>query len=441
MSIKRAKALIGIFLFVLLIVGSCFSTEQEDNIAGLFDIIKKEKVIIWRETQDSFWQQQENLFHQIKSIVKVKCEKDRLNLRELTNRVNLSLNRVNCPLEKYQIRAILVSQQIISQDSFYGFISNLNTRIINEEYRFNTELYANLGECLYNFCYFICIPRNRSLVSENRAQRLIQQLLMIRIHNEWGNRAKHGQWDEYSEDSEDSEDGEHSDSELSTPDEPPARRLLPLFPIIPQGHKSIWQKFLTGVLIYKPNLNNDDGLVELPIAELAKPLEGTFDLSNCGDAGRFLSISTGYRKAKKHENEYKVEIWIAPKFLIEKDIATTASHFKPIMDEWQEDIPFGLFWTWGGGLTDSRGEVVGDDSSCYEHLTTSPVDEISRNSLYKSWELTTVHCFPLCCIGCRRPHEKYPHSYPWFPVDYESLFCNVNAFYLPNFYINFEETP
>lgn len=38
----------------------------------------------------------------------------------------------------------------------------------------------------------------------------------------------------------------------------------------------IYQRFLNGKLIYKPNKDNDIGKVELRIADLANPLQGTF---------------------------------------------------------------------------------------------------------------------------------------------------------------------
>ncbi len=120
-------------------------------------------------------------------------------------------------------------------------------------------------------------------------------------------------------------------------------------PEVALGHEAVYERFLKGVLVYRPNPNSDEGKIELPIAALENPLEGTFDLSNCGDAGQYLSIATGYRKYVNAENAKKVEIWIAPRFLIEKDIRGPARHLAPIMGAWDKTtVPVGLFFNWGG---------------------------------------------------------------------------------------------
>ncbi len=116
--------------------------------------------------------------------------------------------------------------------------------------------------------------------------------------------------------------------------------------------------------------------IELPIRELANPLEGTFDLSRCGDTGQYLSISTGYRKGKKTENANKLEIWIAPRFLIERNLTGDARHLEPIMNTWNEGAaPVGLFWTWGPwGM-----------KYC-DYLTTQSLENLSDGkNLYEKW--------------------------------------------------------
>src|SRR3990167_3382159 len=136
------------------------------------------------------------------------------------------------------------------------------------------------------------------------------------------------------------------DQELVYTDDP--IKVFDHYPSVAQGHEEIYDRFLSGKLIYKPDPNSDEGKVELRIADLADPLEGTFDLSRCGDTSKYLSISTGYRKGKKPENAKKVEIWICPRFLIEKELNTTAKYFKVIYDgEWEETAEVGMFWTWG----------------------------------------------------------------------------------------------
>ncbi len=111
-------------------------------------------------------------------------------------------------------------------------------------------------------------------------------------------------------------------------------------PAIARGYEELYERFLRGVLIYKPNKGNDIGRIDLPIASLLNPLESMFDLSRCGDAGQYLSISTGYRKGKVAANSSKYEVWIVPKFVVESEIGRTASHYRDIMSTWS--APFDL---------------------------------------------------------------------------------------------------
>ena len=118
-------------------------------------------------------------------------------------------------------------------------------------------------------------------------------------------------------------------------------------------------------------------MITLPIRDLTNPLEGTFDLSRCYDTGKYVSISTGYRKEKRPENARKVEIWFAPRFLIEKELKTTAKHFEPIYGNWKEQAEVGIFWTggwWAAGEYDM------------DYLTTENMDNLSEINLYENWE-------------------------------------------------------
>ncbi|MBL8677462.1 MAG: hypothetical protein JNJ47_08645, partial [Alphaproteobacteria bacterium] len=125
-------------------------------------------------------------------------------------------------------------------------------------------------------------------------------------------------------------------------------RLKIVIPEVARGYEEIYERFLKGVLVYRPQEGSNVGKIEMPIADLANPLEGTFDLSRCGDTGKYLSIATGYRKGKKVENASKVEVWLAPRFLIERELQGPASHFAGIMGTWgTRTEPFGVFFTGG----------------------------------------------------------------------------------------------
>jgi serine/threonine protein kinase len=154
--------------------------------------------------------------------------------------------------------------------------------------------------------------------------------------------------------------------------------LRPAIPPVAYGYEAIYQRFLNGALIYTdPQSRNQ---ITLPIKELANPLEGTFNLSLCGDTGKYLSIATGYRKGKKPENTSKVEIWFAPRFLIEKELNSTAAHFKPIMGNWKQEAPVGMFWTWGGW----------DDMGWYDYLTNESMENLSKIDLYENYKKSSL---------------------------------------------------
>ena len=138
----------------------------------------------------------------------------------------------------------------------------------------------------------------------------------------------------------------------------------------------VYQRFLRGILIYRPNERKNSRMIKLRVADLNNPLEGTFNLSKCGNEGEYLTISTGYRKGKRQENENKLEIWLTPRFLVEKEINWSAKHFNTIFPcNWPQAAQIGIMWTWGGW----------DSLTCYDYLTNQTMDDIANNNLYEKW--------------------------------------------------------
>jgi hypothetical protein len=149
------------------------------------------------------------------------------------------------------------------------------------------------------------------------------------------------------------------------------------------GHEAL-QRFMDGRLEYRPTPGSDVGMITLlfrdllaPLVGAANPLSATFDLSRCGDAGNYLSINIGYKKRKIPANAGKTEIWICPKFLVEEELATTASYLAPIMGQWE--FPVGYFWTWG------NYDVATDN---YQYLLNGIIDQ--DNSLYGKYASTST---------------------------------------------------
>jgi hypothetical protein len=157
------------------------------------------------------------------------------------------------------------------------------------------------------------------------------------------------------------------------------------------GHEDALNQFLNGKLVCKPNKDNDEGRIEFKISDLRNPFAGQFDLSKCGNAGKYIAIMTGFRKEKIKENKDKVEVWLAPRALIEKFRGSTAKHFEKVLTAWDgKTAPLGLFYTWGNW----------ENLSWCEYLTEKTINEISSKNLYENCRFTRLiqnhHTMLLC---------------------------------------------
>lgn len=141
--------------------------------------------------------------------------------------------------------------------------------------------------------------------------------------------------------------------------------LRGLYKITDPQDIAIFERFYNGKLIYRPKEGSDEGMLTLPISDLRNPLGGMFDLSQCGNAGQYLSIAAGYRKVETSANANKVEIWLTPRFLVDKEMSQLAQNhhiralignwdaarapIRPLIGNWDAArAPIGIFWTWGG---------------------------------------------------------------------------------------------
>jgi hypothetical protein len=159
----------------------------------------------------------------------------------------------------------------------------------------------------------------------------------------------------------------------SPPAAPPPGMGLPTIAL---GHEEIYMRFMGGKLVYRPTSGSDVERREIRFSDVVNPstLEGTFNLSGCGDTGSYLSINSGYRKGKIATNENKVEVWIVPKFVIEKNLTSSAHHLAPIMDSFIS--PVGIFWTRGGW----------NNMNWYDYLITQNFDTLSDGkNLSEKW--------------------------------------------------------
>jgi hypothetical protein len=139
-------------------------------------------------------------------------------------------------------------------------------------------------------------------------------------------------------------------------------------PDIAIGFEEIYLRFLNGKLIYKPNRDNDLWRKEFPIASLANPLEGTFDISRCGYSGNYLQISTGFRKSVNPANRDKVEVWIVPQFVLQRDPRAKAFNDCLRTPDNTRNKTFAILFTWGGWTNLSWYEAAGHTGYVIEGL-------------------------------------------------------------------------
>ena len=198
------------------------------------------------------------------------------------------------------------------------------------------------------------------------------------------------------------------------------------------------QRFLKGVLIYRPNGKSDEGMVTLKISDLENPFEGTFDLSGCGDAGLYLNISTGHRKEKNLQKVNKIEMLVVLRHLVVKELQGSASHLNDMLlenDKWFRDrwtkkrASVGIFWTWGGW----------DNMEWYDYLTHQSREELSNKNLYKKW--SAISRFAPGSVNMTDEH--FPIQLP-APLPMEALTLHSRAksplyqTYMERFTFNFE---
>jgi hypothetical protein len=102
-----------------------------------------------------------------------------------------------------------------------------------------------------------------------------------------------------------------------------------------------------------------------------------------GDSSNYLLITTAPEAFFRIvDGSIRLVILIAPKFLIEEKIETTAKTFLPIMANWNEEqAPIGIFY---------RMERC-NDLNWFDYLTTDDMLTISKNSLYENWLAATIH--------------------------------------------------
>lgn len=111
--------------------------------------------------------------------------------------------------------------------------------------------------------------------------------------------------------------------------------------------ESEYQLLKTIKLQYRPTPNSNEGMITLKIPAFANPFRYKFNLSRCGSADKKICISTGYRTGMNLENKNKIEMFVAPRKMIKKDLISSSAHYKDIMSNWGDNASIGIIYTWG----------------------------------------------------------------------------------------------
>ena len=106
---------------------------------------------------------------------------------------------------------------------------------------------------------------------------------------------------------------------------------------ITPGNENLFEIFLSGHLIFKPNANSDKGMVSQKI-----PLLSAVDLSKCGKTSKFIMITTDpLALFSKKINGGKCVLFIGLYSLIEKRFNSTLKSLKPMESRWDiKNNPF-----------------------------------------------------------------------------------------------------
>ena len=137
-----------------------------------------------------------------------------------------------------------------------------------------------------------------------------------------------------------------------------------------------WEsRFYNGILRHTPR-DGSEG-VTLKFSLLNK--DGTFDLSDCGDACQHLVITSNVDRFFKIEEENKdmTVILITLYSWVEQEINALPIHsFAALMADWNADkAPVGMFWRWGNC----------EDLTYFDYLTNVSMSTISSMNIYDNW--------------------------------------------------------
>ena len=110
------------------------------------------------------------------------------------------------------------------------------------------------------------------------------------------------------------------------------------------------------------------------IFESASPFfySSPFDLSGCDDSDQHLSISTGFRTGQNPANKNKLEIWIVPQFVLQKDLRAKPYNEFLQKQDGHRNKPFAILFNWGGWIGEDYAHgVTGDDGNEFDHLVSA----------------------------------------------------------------------
>lgn len=159
------------------------------------------------------------------------------------------------------------------------------------------------------------------------------------------------------------------------------RYMQAMWGVKTEEDKKTFETILNGKLVWQAP-GPDANKIELPFSDFPNPFKCTFNLSDCGKAAKYLTITQNLETFFAVETENpKLHVLITTHFWIEKYISTTPSTFASplvdILDElWDKGkAPIGIFWRWSGE----------NDLQCIDYLASHPLQDIMSKNIYKCY--------------------------------------------------------
>lgn len=195
--------------------------------------------------------------------------------------------------------------------------------------------------------------------------------------------------------------------------------------------EEIRQIFLRGKLVYNPNPKyehfkehkpaSDGKIIEKPISDL--PKEGTFNLEDCGDAAKYLIITSSLKQFFEfNTKQLKFHILVAKPSIFNEYLSSTQNNKivdrfkKEMVDRWNgKEAPIGIFMR--------RSDLEIPHMYYLKHL---PINKISSQNLFEFFGAhKKAYAFPHS--GITWSHHQPGSRFYWYLENFSFVFPESEA--------------